>query len=591
MRRGTRVRITSLGHAGLWIETRGGTILCDPFFNPAFYHSWFPFPSNEGIALGSIRKPDFLYVSHLHSDHFDERLLGDVIDKSTIVLLPDYPIDAMEKRYRELGFNTFVNTRNGVPVDLGGGLRVTILAMVAPTDGPLGDSGLVVDDGEVRVFDQNDSRPIDLDALAALGPFDAHFVQFSGAIWYPFVYQYPPQMLRALGEKKRANEMSRALRYVREVGAKWIFPSAGPPCFLDDGLFEFNDFEADPANTFPDQSVFLEYLQENEVLGGRLAVPGSAVELTAGGCEVLHPEADEEVWRPFRAKRAYLEEYKARRQPEIDAARAGWPRHQVDVVAELKSWFEPLLDKADVTCAGIGSTVVLDLGDEGVAIDFMRRVVEPWEGQDWGYYFKFDRGIIEDCILRHREDWVNSAFLSCRFEANRVGAFNEYVYNFFKCLSMERLQYAEGWYAEKAPVTQFWETDGYRVQRRCPHLKSDLTKFASVENGILTCSLHGWQFDLETGRCLTSDDHWIYSRRLAPDGSVIERDDPVVEPHGASVRDECGACRYVPERFPKRRGLAEKVAEAVESAMEQIADAAPALDDGDLAGPALAPAE
>ncbi|HEX6487950.1 MAG TPA: Rieske 2Fe-2S domain-containing protein [Candidatus Dormibacteraeota bacterium] len=572
------LRITFLGHAGLWLETRGGTILCDPFFNPAYFHSWYPFPSNENIDLKSISKPDYLYISHLHADHFDRKLLAEVIDKDTTVLLPDYPIDLMEKAYRELGFNKFVKTRNGVPAQLARGLSVAIVAMVAPTDGPLGDSGLIVDDGEVRVFDQNDSRPIDLEALAALGPFDAHFVQFSGAIWYPFVYQYPDEMLEALGRKKRANEMARALRYVREVDAKWVFPSAGPPCFLDDGLFAYNDFNRHPANTFPDQSVFLEYLQENEVAGGRLVVPGSTVTLKGDDCDVVHPGDEEEVWRPFRHKLMYLQDYKTRHQAEIDAAKASWPRHQVDVVGALQEWFEPLMEKADITCAGIGSTVVLDLGDEGVAIDFMRRVVEPWDGvAEWGYYFRFDRGIVESCILDHTEDWVNSAFLSCRFQANRVGAFNEYVYNFFKCLSMERLQYAEGYYAEKAPITQFWETDGYRIQRRCPHLKSDLTKFASIEDGVLTCSLHGWQFDLETGRCLTSDDHWIYSRRLAADGSVIERPDPVVAEHGATIRDECGACRYVPERFPKRRakglaGAAESVVETVETVVEKVAE-------------------
>ena len=551
------MRITFLGHAGLWIETAEGTILCDPFFNPAYFHSWYPFPSNEGIDLERISKPDFLYVSHLHADHYDRKLLAEVVDRNAIVLLPDYPIDLMEKSYRDLGYRQFVKTRNGVPTQLGRDLSVAILAMVAPTDGPLGDSGLIVDDGETRIFDQNDSRPIDLEALAQLGPFDGHFVQFSGAIWFPFVYQYPPAMVKALSEKKRANEMARALRYVREVGGTYVFPSAGPPCFLDDGLWEFNDFERSPSNTFPDQSVFLEYLQENEVTGGRLVVPGSTITITPAGCEVEHPAGEDETWRPFRDKRAYLTEYKARMQAEIDAAKAGWPRHRVDVLPALKEWFEPLMEKGDVTCAGIGATVVLDLGDEAIALDFHRRVVEAWDREsEWGYYFKFDRGIIETCILEHHEDWVNSAFLSCRFEANRVGAFNEYVYNFFKCLSMERLQYAEGYYAEKAPIDQFWETDGYRVQRRCPHLKADLTKFATVEDGVLTCSLHGWQFDLETGKCLTSDDRWLYARKLTQDGQVIERVDPVVEPGGATVRDECGGCRYVPEKFPRRRAAA-----------------------------------
>jgi UDP-MurNAc hydroxylase len=53
--------------------------------------------------------------------------------------------------------------------------------------------------------------------------------------------------------------------------------------------------------------------------------------------------------------------------------------------------------------------------------------------------------------------------------------------------------------------------DGYLVQRRCPHLKADLAQFGEVEDGVLTCRMHGWQFDLETGRCLTSDDRRLHS--------------------------------------------------------------------------------
>ncbi len=65
--------------------------------------------------------------------------------------------------------------------------------MTAPADGPLGDSGLVLADGSARLLDQNDARPGDPEALQALGPYDAHFLQFSGAIWYPIVYDFPAE--------------------------------------------------------------------------------------------------------------------------------------------------------------------------------------------------------------------------------------------------------------------------------------------------------------------------------------------------------------------------------------------------------------
>src|SRR5690349_4013432 len=36
------MRLTFLGHAGWLAHTRGGSVLCDPWFNPAYFGSWFP---------------------------------------------------------------------------------------------------------------------------------------------------------------------------------------------------------------------------------------------------------------------------------------------------------------------------------------------------------------------------------------------------------------------------------------------------------------------------------------------------------------------------------------------------------------------
>ena len=507
------MKITSLGHAGLFIETRFGSILCDPWFNPAYFGSWFPFPSNEDLDPERFRNPTYLYLSHLHRDHFDARFLAEHVSKETPVLLPDYLLDLMERELRGLGFHRFIETNNFEPVDLDG-LRVTIPSLVAPTDGPLGDSGLIVDDGETRIFNQNDSRPVDLDTLVSLGPYDAHFLQFSGAIWFPMVYDMPEKAKRALGIKKRANQLSRAMRYVRQIDASFVIPHAGPPCFLDEDLYHFNDFDRDPANIFPDQTVFLEFLEEHGMDNGRSMIPGSVANLSRDVCTVEHPMPEDAVQAIFTEKRAYLEGYKARKQPVIDEIKESLPRGQVDILPSLREWFEPLLEQADMNCVGVNGRVLLDLEDEQVVLDFQKRQV--YEGDDgaFDYRFRLDPALVEYQILNHVEDWINSLFLSCRFTATRRGAYNEYVYNFFKVLSPERLRYSEEYYSQSAPVRQLWECGNFMVQRSCPHLKADLTRFGEVKDGILTCTLHGWQFDLATGKCLTSDESHLYTRPI-----------------------------------------------------------------------------
>jgi UDP-MurNAc hydroxylase len=70
-------------------------------------------------------------------------------------------------------------------------------------------------------------------------------------------------------------------------------------------------------------------------------------------------------------------------------------------------------------------------------------------------------------------------------------------------------------------VEEYALTDGHVVQRHCPHLKADLVRFGTVADGVLTCRLHGWEFELATGRCLTSDDRKLVVRPQEPFGTRL----------------------------------------------------------------------
>lgn len=516
------MRVTFLGQAGLYLETRAGSILCDPWFNPAYFGSWFPFPANDGIDPRTIGSPDYLYVSHLHHDHFDPDWLREHCSKDATVILPDYPVDDLRHELHRLGFRRFIETADCEPFDLGDGLRIMVMALDAPTDGPLGDSALLIDDGETRLLNMNDSRPTDPDRLLAFGPLDLLFIQFSGAIWYPMVYEFPPRAKETLAHKKRVVQLARSQRYIEILAPSFVVPSAGPPCFLDDDLFAQNDLRRDPANIFPDQTVFLEHLVAQGIEGGRLMLPGSSGELRPGRFDVVHPLPDDEVRRIFEDRETYLLEYRDRMRPLLVAEHARWlgepGAEPLDLLAEIKAWFEPLMGFGEQICVGIGAPVLLDLGNEGIVLDFVDQKVRRWDGEEaCRYVFRLARPLVETLVREHQVDWVNSLFLSLRFSATRKGPYNEFVYTWFKCLDLERLQYAEGYYAEKAKSEGTFVIDGWEVQRRCPHMKADLTRFATTDGEILTCALHGWQYELDGGRCLTSEGHQLSARKLTED--------------------------------------------------------------------------
>ena len=76
-------------------------------------------------------------------------------------------------------------------------------------------------------------------------------------------------------------------------------------------------------------------------------------------------------------------------------------------------------------------------------IDFPNGEVREYAGEEHSFRFEIQRELVETVAAQRAVDWSNALFLSCRFRAWRAGAFNEYLYNFFKSLSVERIRRAE----------------------------------------------------------------------------------------------------------------------------------------------------
>jgi toluene monooxygenase system ferredoxin subunit len=55
---------------------------------------------------------------------------------------------------------------------------------------------------------------------------------------------------------------------------------------------------------------------------------------------------------------------------------------------------------------------------------------------------------------------------------------------------------------------------------RCPHLANPLSA-GDLENGVLRCAAHEWQFDVRTGRGVNPDSARLHSYRVRLDGERI----------------------------------------------------------------------
>jgi UDP-MurNAc hydroxylase len=177
---------------------------------------------------------------------------------------------------------------------------------------------------------------------------------------------------------------------------------------------------------------------------------------------------------------------------------------------------------APTVCDAIGACCLLRLGDLEILLDFPNRQVRRYGGEPIAFRFDIQRELVETVVARRAHDWSNALFLSCRFRAWRQGPFNEYVYNFFKSLSEERMVRTEaealrkltperGGIAEETIII-----GAYELQRTCPHRGADLSVFGEIDGEDLVCTLHGWHFNLETGECRNAEDRPLRIRRCPP---------------------------------------------------------------------------
>ena len=190
---------------------------------PAFFGSWFVFPRNDQLdddCCARIEHADYLYVSHLHGDHLDEPWLRDAPaarHRRAAARLPDPRAGAPAAR------------RSASPTSSAPTTARSSNSAAADRRDPRRDEhhrrpGRRLGAGRQRrrrsrIVNQNDCRTTDLDALRAHGPVDLHWLQYSGAIWYPMVYDVPPRR-DARARRRQGREPARPGDALRRGGRR-----------------------------------------------------------------------------------------------------------------------------------------------------------------------------------------------------------------------------------------------------------------------------------------------------------------------------------------------------------------------------------
>lgn len=143
-----------MGHSCLFIKTRAGTILVDPWlFGSCYWRAWWHYPP-PALPDEEMLRPDFIYLTHHHFDHFHYPSLRQ-IDRSARVFIPRFGVDKMASEVSGLGFDSPRELSHGQVIHLGAGVRI------GSFQHSIDDTAFVVADGDDVVIDLNDTKTRD----------------------------------------------------------------------------------------------------------------------------------------------------------------------------------------------------------------------------------------------------------------------------------------------------------------------------------------------------------------------------------------------------------------------------------------------
>jgi UDP-MurNAc hydroxylase len=138
------MHVTMLGHAALLCETQDVRVLMDPcLVGPANFRSWWHLPEVD-LDPAKLPELDYIYISHLHDDHFHVPTLKQLPQRPT-VLIPRLYHNRLVCRLRELGYTRIKELAHGKQVQLGASMTACCLQM-----------GLAISDSSASMLNAND---------------------------------------------------------------------------------------------------------------------------------------------------------------------------------------------------------------------------------------------------------------------------------------------------------------------------------------------------------------------------------------------------------------------------------------------------
>ena len=106
------MKITHYSNSFLSINSGKTKIVCDPWVGTTDENSWISDPIHyDGHKIINNLKPQYIYISHLHCDHFDKKLLTKINKKKVFIVIKKFNFPILKNRIKKLGFKNILELK------------------------------------------------------------------------------------------------------------------------------------------------------------------------------------------------------------------------------------------------------------------------------------------------------------------------------------------------------------------------------------------------------------------------------------------------------------------------------------------------
>lgn len=474
------------GHNCFSVKSKNSALVIDPWFSEsgAFYSSWFQYPKNHKFKKNVLElliqsKKSYIFISHEHQDHFDEKFLS-VVPKHTSIIIPNY----MDKNFRNQVLEMFENV-----IELSQNKEYEIdneikISLIIKDIGISHDAAILIKTKNYVFFNQNDCKVFDKLHLIN-EKIDFYSVQFSGANWHPSNFDFPDHQKVKISSQKVKNKFKNVLNALNQLQPKYFLPAAGP------AIFPFLDINLSLGvdNIFVHQQELKEFLEFNEFNNILFLRPGQ--DFTSNAFKPIETPTIEDV----KSYRNGIKNYWDNIPNKLD-------RKLLE--DQILKRFSEIKDIKIINCPilifNYGNTfnndkttknkIFIDLNEKKLLdnFDYSSNYEEIVSTEKYFYLM---------CIER----WQN-VYLSLRANVFRKPDIVSNSLNIFLFSDISNIRnnfLSTNEINSEKVIVENKSKQRYIVNRYCPHQKADLCNAEIDEDNNLICPVHAWKFNLNNG--------------------------------------------------------------------------------------------